>query len=326
LVPYDQFIQAWHQQCLQHLQRRCQRILSTAVGGAVHFPRAVLELVDTVFAVRRDHRAGLLSDDQSAATVWRARQRGSATDCMAELALKVLDQRHAENPVHCQRFEQEARLARSLVHSHIVPVLDVAIPPQVALPLYVMPFLPGGHIGQFRGAPANQFPAVRQLLIQVCEALRYIHTRGLVHCDVKASNILLDGKGNAFLADFGMTATPEELSQTGSRGGTILYMSPEHFASLTAEAGTTPPVDGRSDIYSMGVLMYELFTGEPPFRASNRYSLMYQRLTTEPRPPAELRPDVSPGLSGAILKALTPDPAERFPTVAELSSALLVES
>jgi len=252
------------------------------------------------------------------ATVWMARRSSDSR----EMALKVLDQHHAENRDRRARFEHEAQLAQSLVHPHVVPVHEVLLPPAVPLPMFVMDLLPGGNIGQFRGAPPAQFGAVTGLLAQVCGALSFIHDRGLVHCDVKASNILLDGAGQAFLADFGMTGTPDDIAQEGPRGGTILYMSPEQFASLSEGPDSAHPVDARSDIYSLGVLMYELFAGEPPFRASNRFALMYQRLTGTPRAPAQVRPEVSPRLSQAILKALAREPADRFASTAELAKVL----
>jgi len=252
------------------------------------------------------------------ATVWMAYRSRDGR----QMALKVLEQRYAENPDRRERFEHEARLAQSLVHPRIVLVHEVLMPPAVPLPMFVMDLLPGGSIGQFRGSPAAQFGAVTTLLAQVCEALSCIHDRGLVHCDVKASNILLDDAGQAYLADFGMTGTPDDIAQEGPRGGTILYMSPEQFASLSEGPDSAHPVDARSDIYSLGVLMYELFTAEPPFRASNRFALMYQRLTAIPRTPSLVRPEIPQRLSQAILKALAREPADRFASANELAKAL----
>jgi serine/threonine protein kinase len=251
-------------------------------------------------------------------SVWRAERQPEG----AELAVKVLDPLWAANPVWTRRFEQEARLAHSLQHPHIVRVCEVVMPPESPLPLLAMDLLRGGSAGQFRGAPASEFATIRRILVEICQALQYVHGRRLVHCDVKASNVLLDDRQHSYLADFGMTASPEELADAGSRGGTIQYISPEQFASLTDGAAATQPVDARSDLYSLGVLMYELFTGRAPFTAGNRFSLIYQRMNTDPQRPSAVRPELPPQLDDVILKALARQPAARFQTAAELQTAL----
>ena len=250
-------------------------------------------------------------------TVWRGRRGAAGPD----VALKVLKPFYAENPTVVAHFEREARLAQTLAHPHIVRVHEVRTCPEAGLPFFVMDFHPGGNLGRFRGAPAAQFPAVVRILGEVCAALDYLHGRSLVHCDVKASNVLLDGADRSYLADFGMAASPEQLAQEGAAGGTIGYMPPEQFESLGAEPGAGR-VDARSDLYALGVLMYEIFTGERPFKGANRFALLYQRLKAPPRPPSELRDDIPPPLADVILKAMARDPADRFQSAAELGAAL----
>src|SRR5262249_19338931 len=138
----------------------------------------------------------------------------------------------------------------------------------------------------------------------------------------KPSNILLDQERCAFLTDFGVVASADDLSETGPRGGTIAYVSPEQFAALSGQDVAAAPVGPRADIYSLGMVMYDIFTGELPFRGSNRFSLMYQLLNSEPRRPRELRSDIPVELAMVILKALARDPASRFQTAAEVAAAL----
>jgi serine/threonine-protein kinase len=250
--------------------------------------------------------------------VWRARRAADG----AEFALKVLEPRYAGDERRAARFEAEARLSLSLRHPHVVRVHEVVVPPRSALPFFVMDLMTGGQVGQFRGCAPGEFPRLVRIFIEVCEALEYIHAAGLVHCDVKPSNVLLDGAGKAALADFGMAASPEQIAEEGAQGGTIAYMAPEQGESLASDPGTSPPVDARSDIYAVGAMMYEVFTGEPPFRGSNRFALMYQRSKADPRPPAEVRPEVPEPLSRAILRAMARSPADRFPSAAALAGAL----
>jgi eukaryotic-like serine/threonine-protein kinase len=250
-------------------------------------------------------------------TVWRASRVGDAT----EYALKVLDPRYAADEHRLARFQEEASLALSFAHPNIVRVHRV-LGDGESPPFFVMDLLPGGNLGQFRGLPVTEFGTLLRLLAEVSGALDYLHRRGLVHCDLKPSNVLLDAGQRPFLTDFGMTASPDDIEQSGSHGGTILYMSPEQFESFSSGQATGHRVDARSDVYSLGVLLYELFTGQMPFTGGSRYALMYKRLTSAPTPPSRVRAGIAPALEQVILKAMASDPADRFPTAAELATAL----
>jgi serine/threonine-protein kinase len=256
--------------------------------------------------------------------VCRARWRADGS----EVALKVLAPRYAEDAVRVQRFEDEAVLAQSLQHPHIVRVLRVVSQRESPLPFYVMEYLTGGNIGRYRTAWAGRLPELLRLVEGVCAALEYIHGRGLVHGDVKPTNVLLDGRGVAYLADFGTTADAAVLAAAGPSGGTIPYMAPEQFAAFAigpAEGkpgSSAPAVDARSDLYSLGVLLYDVFVGELPFRGSNRFALLYQRHTSEPEPPPDVWAAIPPDVRAVIVKAMARAPTDRFQTAAEFATAL----
>jgi serine/threonine-protein kinase len=250
-------------------------------------------------------------------SVWRVR-RGNGP----EQALKRLEPRYQDDPARVARFEAEARLAQSLVHPHIVRVHEVAGHDRAPQPFFVMDLLPGGSVGQFRGLELPRLPFLRELLARVCDALGWLHGQGLVHCDVKPSNILLDGQGRPYLTDFGMAASPEQLAAEGASGGTVVYMAPEQMESLAQHGPASGAFDGRADLYAVGVLLYELLTGELPFRASNRFALLYQRSRTVPKAPSALRPELPADLDALVLRALAADPAGRFASAAELAAAL----
>src|SRR5262249_40143303 len=154
------------------------------------------------------------------------------------------------------RFEGESRLARSFDHPNIVRVDRVVTQEEAPLPFFAMDLLTGGDLGRFRGVPVEGVGALLRLLAEVGGALDYLHRRGLVHCDVKPSNILLDGRQRPYLTDFGMTVSPDDIEHTGPRGGTVLYMSPEQFEGFSSGPGSGVRLGPGSDVYSLGVLMY----------------------------------------------------------------------
>lgn len=159
---------------------------------------------------------------------------------------------------------------------------------------------------------------VRELLVQVCDALAYIHGRGLVHRDLKPSNILVDKDGDARLMDFGLCKTIAEMgpvTDTGRVVGTYRYMSPEQASGET--------LDARSDLYSFGVILYELLTGRPPFLSKNPLDLWQELLESEPDPIGSLNPGVDYGLARLAHVLLRKDPMDRLQTAEEVREALL---
>jgi serine/threonine-protein kinase len=251
-------------------------------------------------------------------TVWRCRPDRGGPD----LALKRLEARYQNDATRTVQFEAEARLSFALQHPNIVRVYEVVGAEASPLPFFVMDLLPGGSVGRFRGASDKELPAALDALAAVCRALDYIHQLGLVHCDVKPSNVLLDGDGRPYLTDFGMATSPDQLARGGALGGTVAYMAPEQLESVAQHGPASRPLDGRADIYSVGVLLYEILTGEQPFRASNRFSLLYQRSRAAPRPPSSLRPGLPAGLDALVLRALAADPAARISSAGEMAAAL----
>jgi serine/threonine-protein kinase len=225
-----------------------------------------------------------------------------------EFAAKVLHPRYAEDPERCQRFVREALVAKTLTHPHIVRVHRVVPHFDFPLPFYLMDHLTGGNIGRYRGGPT---PETLGLLADICDALAYVHSRKLIHFDVKPSNILLGADGTAYLTDFGTTVTA---AGGATPGGTLPYMAPEHLAGENA--------DHRADVYSTGVVLYELVVGDLPFTASNPFALQYQIRHAGGPPRTERAAKTPDGVWAVVCRAMAPDPADRFSTAGALGDAL----
>jgi formylglycine-generating enzyme required for sulfatase activity len=212
----------------------------------------------------------------------------------------------------------EARLHASLDHPHIVPIFDVGRTAEV--PFYLVSKLVAGEDLATRIKRARPGPRESAaLLAPLAEALDYMHGRGLVHRDVKPRNILLDEKDRPYLADFGLAFRPDPAAEAGAAvglaAGTPAYMSPEQAR------GGREKLDGRTDLYSLGVVLYELLTGEKPFRGDVRE--LYDRIQNdEPRPPRQLAPEVPAELEAICLKAMDKDPAQRHQRGVQLAAEL----
>src|SRR5262245_31239745 len=246
-----------------------------------------------------------------AAIVYRAR------DLRLErvVALKVLREAFGGDSDFQRRFQREARMAASLNHPNIVDVYDFG---QTGPTYYIaMEYLEGGNlkdrIRQGGRLPPGQARDVAQ---QVLSALAAAHARGLVHRDVKPQNVLLDGAGIAKLTDFGIAHGPDaaELTQVGMTLGTAAYIAPEQ-----ATGGLVGPA---TDIYGVGILLYEMLSGRPPFEGGTPFEVAYRQVN-EPVPrPSSLAPGVPPDLEAIVLKALQKDPLGRFASAGEMSQAL----
>jgi serine/threonine protein kinase len=245
--------------------------------------------------------------------VYRARDRR----LNRPVAIKILPPELAHDPAVTTRFTREAQTAAHLTHAHIVPIYDVGEGSGIAY--FVMALVTGGNLATLLARePRQPLDDVRRFLWEIADALAYAHLRGVIHRDIKPDNILLDDTGRAIVTDFGIARAVEagtRLTLTGVAVGTPVYMSPE-------QAVGEREIDGRSDIYSLGVLGYQMITGRVPFTAGNSMALLLKHVNERPRPIAELRPETPGGLRDAIDRALMKEPEDRWPTAAALRDAL----
>ena len=237
------------------------------------------------------------------------------------VALKVLPPDLAFDEAVRRRFLLEAQTAASLGHPNIVPIH--AVDERRGVAFLVMPLVDGESLAaRLRREPTPPLPEVRRILREVADALSHAHAHGVVHRDIKPDNILLDREsGRALVTDFGIARATEEgqrLTVTGVALGTPAYMSPE-------QAHGEREIDGRSDLYSLGVVGYQMLAGEPPFRASSGMALMMKHVGEPPRPLRERRASVPPLLAAAIERALAKRPDQRWPTAAMFRDAIARE-
>ena len=227
------------------------------------------------------------------------------------VALKLVTPELALDERFRERFTRETELAMSLEHPNVVPIHDAG---EVAGRLYLaMRLVAGTDLRQLLRAEGALEPT-RALAIcrQLANALDAAHARALVHRDVKPSNVLLDESEHVYLTDFGLTRRLEEQGAQAGEGrsvGTPAYLAPEQIE------GT--PVDGRADVYSLGCLLYECLTGEPPF-AGSRLEVAFAHLEEEPPTASERNPDLPDAIDAVIRRALAKSPEDRFPTCAAL--------
>lgn len=230
------------------------------------------------------------------------------------IALKVLPAHLAHDQTFVARFSREAQIAAGLKHPNIVEIYEVS----TAEPYYLaMQLVEGETLAAIIRREGKLEPSrAAAILQQVANALDYAHARGVVHRDVKPSNILLDHAGRAILSDFGIAKAVEgtRITQTGVAMGTPEYMSPEQ--------GQGKPADARSDIYSLGIVVYEMLTGRVPFHADTPLATLHQQVYDPPPPPRRLNPRLSPEMEHAVLKALAKDPRARFANGQAMALAL----
>ncbi len=236
-----------------------------------------------------------------------------------QVAIKVIYAHLASQEGFDQRFRREAQLVASLRHPHIVQLYDFGI--ENEQPFMVMEFLNGGtlqdRLAQWRSRGAVMpLAETARLLTKLASALDYAHERDAIHRDIKSSNIMFTAEGEPVLTDFGiakMLSDAAQLSATGSVMGSPAYMAPEQAAGQ--------PVDARSDLYALGIVLYEMVCGRVPFQADSPTAVMMQHITQPPPPPRQFNPQLPAAAEAVIQKALAKDPAARFSRVSEMATA-----
>ncbi len=244
------------------------------------------------------------------ATVYRATQTSIGRD----VAVKVIKPDLVESSGFIDRFKREASTIASLSHPHILKVFDYGHHGEVVY--LVMELLKGGSLADRIKQGPLSLPDIEQVLTQVGSALDYAHLRGIIHRDLKPQNVLLDELGNAHLTDFGIAKLLDAttaLTQSGAAIGTPAYMPPEQWRG---EA-----VDARSDIYAFGVMLFEMLTGQLPYRAETPYAFMHQHLNQSLPSVRSLRPDLPPSLEAVLNKTLAKNPDERYGSADQVVNA-----
>jgi serine/threonine protein kinase len=232
-----------------------------------------------------------------------------------EVAVKVLPAAMLHDPKFRKRFEREGKLIARLEHNAIVPVYDFG--EQEGQPYIVMRLMTGGDLGQRIRSGTLTREEIGKILTRLGGGLDVAHTNGVIHRDLKPGNVLFDSYGDAFLSDFGIARMMESgttLTGTGGIIGTPAYMSPEQIQG-------DKDIDGRSDIYSLGVILFLMLSGEMPFDGDTPGNIMLKHVL-DPVPDISLkRPDISPGMSRVIAKAMAKNPDDRFQSAREMAVA-----
>jgi serine/threonine protein kinase len=233
-----------------------------------------------------------------------------------EVAVKVLPRIFSGKEEFVTRFRREAQLAARLEHPNIIPIHFIG--DGSGLCYFVMSNIRGGSLGdRMKKGVIPSFEDTIRWGADICSALAYAHSHGVIHRDLKPDNIMIDDDGRAVVTDFGIAhaAYGISLTQSGSVMGTPQYMSPDQACGKT--------LDARSDIYSLGILLYHMTTGGLPFEAGDAVSLMYMHVHTTPDPPETRNPAVPKWLGGVILRCIAKNPGDRYPDTLEVRRALL---
>jgi serine/threonine-protein kinase len=246
------------------------------------------------------------------ATVYRAHQ----VSMHRPIAIKVLPQQYVTDDTYLQRFNQEVKIVSQLEHRNIVPVHDYG--QYNGRPYIVMRYMSGGSVDDLLANGALDIEMIVNIIDQIAPALDFAHSKNVLHRDLKPSNVLLDDDGGAYLTDFGIARILGDQGGSGitTQGvvGTPSYMSPEQAQGQ--------PLDNRSDIYALGVMLFEIATGRRPFESDTPYSIAVMQVTTPPPAPRSINPNLSLAVEEVILKAMRKKREERYPNAVALSEAL----
>lgn len=231
------------------------------------------------------------------------------------VALKVLFPELSVDQAFVERFRREAKAAANLSHPNIVSIYDWGQGDSTYF--IVMEYVDGPTLSAVLKQGALEPQRAAGIAASVAAALDFAHRRGVIHRDVKPGNVLIDDRGQVKVADFGIAravGTSEDLTQTGSVMGTATYFSPEQAQGF--------PVDSRSDVYSLGVVLYEMATGKPPFTGDNPVSIAYKHVKEPPPQPRSLNPSIPVALEAIIMKALAKEPESRYQSAEDMRADL----
>ncbi|MGH2554978.1 MAG: protein kinase domain-containing protein [Actinomycetota bacterium] len=253
-----------------------------------------------------------LIDTGGMASVWRARD-----EVLARIvAVKILREDLAVDPDFTKRFQREAVAAARLTHPNIVSVYDTGV--DQGLSYIIMEYSEGQNVREILDQRGSMEPEqAAAVAVPVLSALAYAHANGVVHRDVKPANILVGDDGRVRVTDFGIAKAAfagTDLTTTGKALGTVRYLSPEQVRGAE--------VDARSDLYSVGTVLYELLTGRVPFQAESDMAIALMRLNQDPMPPRAFRGGIPRGIEAVVLRAMARDPEDRFQSAESMSAAL----